>query len=137
MIIRIISWNVRGSNEKEKRKVIKAFLRPQRADVICLEETKIQEMTQNLARSLGVGRFLGWGAINARGASRGIVVLRDTRVVHLIGMEEGQFIVSCLFKNCENGSQWTFIGVYGPCSKREREGLWEELGSIQGMLGGP
>ena len=43
MIVKIISWNVRGANNKEKRKIIKAFLRSQRTDVVCLQETKIKD----------------------------------------------------------------------------------------------
>ena len=93
-----------GANDKGKRKVVKAFLRSQRVDVVCLQEIKIQEMSQSLARSLGVGRYLGWGAINARGASGGVIVLWDTKAVQLIGMEGGQFTISCLFKGCDNGA---------------------------------
>ena len=40
MLIRILSWNVRGINDKDKRKVVKAFLRLQRAVLVCLQETK-------------------------------------------------------------------------------------------------
>ena len=36
MIVKIISWNIRGANNKEKRKIIKAYLRSQKADVVCL-----------------------------------------------------------------------------------------------------
>ncbi|RVW76004.1 hypothetical protein CK203_052807 [Vitis vinifera] len=35
------------------------------------EETKIQEMSQGVIHSLGVGRFLGWGAVDARRAAGG------------------------------------------------------------------
>ena len=38
MKIKVISWNVRGVNAPEKRKVIKNFLRNYRADIICLQE---------------------------------------------------------------------------------------------------
>ena len=65
MKIKIISWNVRGVNDPDKRKVIKNFLRSYRADIVCLQETKIQEMTVNLARDLGVGRRLNWKELNA------------------------------------------------------------------------
>ena len=37
MLIRILSWNVRGINDKDKRKVVKAFLRLQGADLVCLQ----------------------------------------------------------------------------------------------------
>ena len=38
MKIKILSWNVRGANDRAKRKVIKALIRSQRADLVCLQE---------------------------------------------------------------------------------------------------
>ncbi|RVX22347.1 hypothetical protein CK203_001076 [Vitis vinifera] len=71
MKMKILSWNVRGANDSSKRKVIKTFIRNQRVDVICIQETKIQAMSDNIARSIGSGRFLEWKAVNAEGASGG------------------------------------------------------------------
>ena len=36
MKLRILSWNVRGANDGAKKKVLKAFIKMQRADVVCL-----------------------------------------------------------------------------------------------------
>ena len=36
MKIRLLSWNVRGANDKDKRKIIKSFIKSQRVDVVCL-----------------------------------------------------------------------------------------------------
>ena len=58
MKIKIISWNVRGVNDPDKRRVIKSFLRSNRVDLVCLQETKVHQMNNVTARSLGVGRFL-------------------------------------------------------------------------------
>ena len=88
------------------------------------------EMSLGVVRSLGVGRFLEWGALNARGVAGGVVVYWDNRVLELMGMEVGLFSISCRFKNCEDGFRWIFSGVYGPTMKRYREILWEELGAI-------
>ena len=41
MKVKIISWNVKGVNDPEKRKVIRNFIRAQRVDLVCLQETKI------------------------------------------------------------------------------------------------
>ena len=41
MKVKILSWNVRGVNDLEKRKVIRNFIRTQRVDLVCLLETKI------------------------------------------------------------------------------------------------
>ena len=57
MLIRILSWNVSGINDKDKRKVVKAFLRLQRVDLLCLQETKCKLMSDLVVRSLGSGRL--------------------------------------------------------------------------------
>ena len=100
MKIRILSWNVRGANERDKRNVIKLVIKSQKVDVVCLQETKIKEMNTGLVRSLGVGRHLDWRAINSRGAVGGIMVFWDNRMVELVDLEEGEFSISCRFKNC-------------------------------------
>ena len=32
---------------------------------------------------------------------------------------------------------WVFTGVYGPCSRKDKEGPWVELGAIKGLWGNP
>ena len=71
MKIKILFWNVRGVNDRNKRKIIKALIKSQRVDLVCLQETKIQDMSLGLVCSLEVGRFLGWGAECARGRLMG------------------------------------------------------------------
>ena len=58
MKIKILSWNVRELNDEEKRKLLKSVVRTQKVDLVCLLETKVQEMELQVVRSLGVGRFL-------------------------------------------------------------------------------
>ena len=58
MKLRLLIWNVRGANDSSKRKVIKAMIRSQMVDLFCLQETKIQSMSEGVVRSLGSGRFL-------------------------------------------------------------------------------
>ncbi|RVW64332.1 putative ribonuclease H protein [Vitis vinifera] len=100
-------------------------------------ETKIQEMTRGIIRSIGVGRFLDWGTVDSRGSAGDIVVFWDNRVLEMIELEKGECSISCHFKNCEDGFTWTFTGVYGPTKRRDRESLWNELGAIYGLWNGP
>ncbi|RVW14368.1 hypothetical protein CK203_097452 [Vitis vinifera] len=76
----------------------KVVIRSQKVDLFCLQETKVQVMSDEMVRSLGRG---------------------DT----LIGR----------FRNEGDGAIWVFTGVYGPFSREDREGLWEELGAIRGL----
>ncbi|RVW53859.1 hypothetical protein CK203_099665 [Vitis vinifera] len=94
-------------------------------------------MSDYIARSIGSGRFIEWKAVNAEGASGGILVCWDKRALEVLDWEEGQFTLSCRFRNIENGVSWIFTGVYGPFSKMEREALWDELGAIRGLWEDP
>ena len=100
MKIKILSWNVQGVNDRNKRSSIKALIRSHKVDLVCLQETK---MSLGVVRSLGVGRFLDWGVLNVRGAAGVVLVFWDKRVLELEGMEVGLFSISCRFKNCEDG----------------------------------
>ena len=46
--IRILSWNGQGANDKEKGKVIRALLKLQKVDLVCLREKKIQEISNGM-----------------------------------------------------------------------------------------
>ena len=61
MKLKLLSWNVRGANDNNKRKVIKALIRDQKANLVCLQDTKIQEMSIGVVRSLGVAGF--WSGV--------------------------------------------------------------------------
>ena len=137
MKIRILSWNVRGANDRDKRKVIKLVIKSQRVDVVCVQETKIKEMNMGLVRSLGVGRHLDWKIDNSRGVTRGILVFWDNIMIELVDLEEGDFLISCQFKNCVDGLVWVFTGVYVTVCSRDREDLWEKLGLVKGLWSDP
>ncbi|RVW22653.1 Transposon TX1 uncharacterized 149 kDa protein [Vitis vinifera] len=94
-------------------------------------------MTERVVRSLGSGRFLEWKALNACGSAGGMLICWDKRVLELLEWEVGQFSLSCRFRTLENGVIWAFTGVYGPFTRLEREGLWEEVGAIRGIWEGP
>ena len=112
MKIKILSWNVRGVNNPDKRRVIKSFLRSNRVDLVCLQETKVQQMNNVMARGLGVDRFLNWRALNAEGSAGGILLLWDKRRISKVDSVAGSFLVSCLFRMAADGFQWVFRGVW-------------------------
>ena len=88
-------------------------------------------MSKSLVRSLGVERFLEWGAAS------GIVVFWDNMVLELVDLENEVFSISYHFKNCEDGFIWTFTRVYGPTLRKDSECFWDELGAIKGLWNGP
>ena len=114
---------MRGANDSSKKKIIKSFIRNQRVDLLCIQETKIQPMSKGIVKSLGSGRFLDWRALDAEGSAGGILICWDKRSLDILDWEEGHFTLSCRFRNVENGVVWVFTRVYGPFTKVERNGL--------------
>ena len=72
-------------------------------DLVCLQETKFQEMSEADARSLGVGRLAEWRVVEAEGTAGGILVFWDKRKLEVMEVEIGHFSVTCIFKNTEDG----------------------------------
>ena len=121
MKLKFFSWNVRGANNPDKRNIIRNFIRSQRLDLVCLQETKIQEISTADARSFGVSRLAEWKVVEAEGTAGGILVFWDKRKVEMVEFELGHFSVTCMFRNVEDGFQWAFTGVYGPVERSKRE----------------
>ncbi|RVX06271.1 LINE-1 retrotransposable element ORF2 protein [Vitis vinifera] len=61
----------------------------QKVDLFCIQETKIQLMSESVVRSLGSGRFLEWKALNACGSAGGMLICWDKRVLELLEWEGG------------------------------------------------
>ena len=74
MKLKILCWNVRGANDSSRRKLIKAVVRSQKVDLLCIQETKIKSMSEGVVRSIGVGRFLDWRTLDASGSAGGILI---------------------------------------------------------------
>ncbi|RVX20331.1 putative ribonuclease H protein [Vitis vinifera] len=101
------------------------------------QETKIQPTSEGVVRSLGSGRFLDWRALDADGAAGGLLICWDKRSLEVVDWEEGQYSLSCRFKNVEDGAVWGVYGSLWPIHQEEREGLWEELGAVRGIWDEP
>ena len=65
------------------------------------------------------------------GASGGVLLMRDNRVVDKVEEAVGHFSVSCKFKNVVDHFVWAFTSVYGPNSDRDRSFSWEELAGLR------
>ena len=89
MRIKILCWNVRGLNDIEKRKLIKGVVRNQKSDLVCLMETQVKDMSLQMVNSVGVGRFLNWALVDARGAAEGLLLFWDNSLGEVRGGKRG------------------------------------------------
>jgi exonuclease III len=130
---KIISWNVRGMNELEKRTKIRGLLREWKADIVCLQETKLELITREMVYSVWGCAYVDWLYLGSRGASGGILLMWDRRVVEKVEEYVGRYVVACAFRSVSDNVEWGFAGVYGPNDDCDRRGLWDELAGLRNI----
>ena len=92
-----------------------------RADIICLQQTKLEWVTRGLVRSIWSYPYIDWSYLGSKGASGGILLMWDQRVVEKIEEAVGHFSVSCRFKNVSDQFEWAFKSTYGPNLNRKHQ----------------
>ena len=62
MNLKIFCWNVQGLNALDKRMAVKSFIKGVLADIICLQENKVEVSDRGFVRDiLGGGALCGLG----------------------------------------------------------------------------
>ncbi|KAL4618313.1 hypothetical protein ACB092_06G001100 [Castanea dentata] len=95
MNLKLLSWNVRGLNVKEKRLQIRNLLHSWKADIVCLQETKLKWITRGIVQSIWSCPYIDWLYLGSDGASGGILLMWDSQVVEKVEVVVGHFSVSC------------------------------------------
>ena len=80
-----------------------------------------------MVRSIWSCPYVDWLYLGSVGASGGILLMWDRRVVEKVEEAVGHFSVSCKFKNVGDQFEWAFTGVYGPNLNKRCRLMWEEL----------
>ena len=137
MKLKILSWNVRGINNPQKRERVSYWLRQWQSDIVCLQETKLDSLDRRLIRSIWGNSYVDWAVLDAVGTAGGILLLWDKRVVEKIDFFVGRFSVSCLWRGVCDGFTWVGTGLYGPTCDVTRQDLWAELRGIRQRWSNP
>ncbi|XP_057829385.2 uncharacterized protein LOC131040463 [Cryptomeria japonica] len=126
--MKFLTWNVRGCNAPDKRRLIKRGFDQAKPKVICIQETKLGR--EDAARVFGVRqRWFGF-FVESEGASGGLGILWNPLVVQVD-------VVSCS-KHWQmvkvNSKIMNFscflINVYGPTLAMEKCRLWEDISKL-------
>ncbi|MDO3660998.1 exodeoxyribonuclease III [Bacillus sp. C28GYM-DRY-1] len=125
--MKLISWNVNGLRAVMRKMDFLAYLKEEDADIICLQETKIQDGQVDLQPD---GYHVYWNYAVKKGYSGTAVFskLKPLRVMYGIGIEEDDQEGRVITLEFENLFVMT---VYTPNSKRGMERIdyrmqWEE-----------
>lgn len=128
--IQLCSWNVRGLGQRTKCVDVNNNLVGRSLDVVCLQETKLQEISTFKASSFlppGVNEFK---FKPSEGASGGILTAWNPRLLRLCDHSVGAFSVSTLFELPTDASRLAVSCVYAPCTDDRRAAFVDEVTSL-------
>uniref|UniRef100_A0A0V0GZQ7 Putative ovule protein n=1 Tax=Solanum chacoense TaxID=4108 RepID=A0A0V0GZQ7_SOLCH len=128
MQFKLVSWNVRGLNNRDKRRVIKNIVGDWKADIICLQETKLQGDITELVRQIWGDRWVKMACLELSGTRGGIMMLWDSRIRKGEVLETGTYTLTCKFESQLQDISCHMTGVYAPNCYVERRLVWEEIG---------
>uniref|UniRef100_A0A2N9J6S4 Reverse transcriptase domain-containing protein n=1 Tax=Fagus sylvatica TaxID=28930 RepID=A0A2N9J6S4_FAGSY len=117
-------------NDSDKRLRVRNLIRLWKADLICLQETKMGYFDRKLIKSLWGSPHVDWISLGSNGASGGILLMWDKKVLEKIDEVHGYFSLSCKFRTVASQFEWVYTWVYGPNIDRERGFFWDELSRI-------
>jgi hypothetical protein len=106
------------------------------ADIACIRETKIANVSQRTILSSRGSCFSGYAVVPAVGASGGILVAWKQHVQTTGNHRLDSNSISVQFCS-ENGTAWWLTCVYGPQGNDEKIALLQELREIRGACPGP
>ncbi|XP_070020674.1 uncharacterized protein [Nicotiana sylvestris] len=133
MKVKVLNWNIRGLNDKNKRSIVGSLVREWRADIVCLQQTKMEDIPASMLYQIWGNRWVEWAELKASGTRGGIVVMWDRRLWKCNDSHQGSFSITCFLDSLQEDFRWAFTCVYGPHTNAERKELWHELGAVRGI----
>lgn len=133
---KILIWNVRGLNSAARQDSLRTIVDASRADILCIQETKISAMSNRVLLSALGSDFSEFSAVPAVGASGGVLVAwrRHIRVSDNPRIDNHSITIQV---SQSNGQNWWLTCVYGPQGNDAKIQFLQELRDIRVACPGP
>ena len=128
---KLLNWNVRGLNDAARRDAVSELVRDTGATIVCLQETKLQQIDANIVmQTVGqcfANSFAALPAVQTRG---GILLAVNEGYFGLSDVRYSQHAITATITMRDTSTQWQITVVYGPQNDDEKVMFLQELKSI-------
>lgn len=135
--MKTFSWNVKGLELDLKRSLFRRILRKNRVDIVFIQETKREEISNRDIREIWGARSVGWQFKPPTGNSSGLLILWKTEVFEFVDTVMGDRSISVVGRLLEEDVEVMLTNVYGPNLASERDQFWEEIYGFKTRWQGP
>ena len=130
-------WNVRGLNERARRNVVKEFVLLLKPTIVCIQETKLSSICNNVAVQI-VGASFDYDFVPADGAAGGIMLAWARDCWSVDSLHRGRFSLTARFSSrAPLGQPWWISVVYGPQLDSDKIEFLDELRQFRAASLGP
>ena len=127
----ILNWNVRGLNNKARRKVVKDLVQDTKCTIVTLQETKLQSINAaDISETLGERFSKHFAYLPAQGTRGGVLVAVDDDYYSITHAEHREHTVSVYVVSTQSLVSWWLTVVYGPHGDTEKIEFMRELRDI-------
>lgn len=131
----MLDWNVRGLNQPIRRQAVRDMVASTGATIVCLQETKLEQVDDVLIRETLGNHFVGnYSFLAAEGSRGGIIVAADMRHFAFLSSSATQHTLTVLIQMLDDGEEWALTGVYGPPRRRHKQQFLQELQTLHGWV---
>ncbi|XP_020234693.1 uncharacterized protein LOC109814631 [Cajanus cajan] len=128
--MKAISFNVRGLGEKVKWRIIRKMISEEQVDILCLQETKKADISENLCKWLwgeGGEGDMGWKMTPAINKAGGLLCLWSKAKLEVTDHFQGSSYLGLEGTWKEKGIQILIVNIYAPCEPSQKRQLWGQL----------
>lgn len=135
--IKIITWNVRGLNEREKILAIRHTFFLEKPNMICLQETNLRTLNDSTRKEICGGRLNEFRTLEANQTRGDILVAWQGRKFSLVSYKANNFSLSVNLRDNTMDEEIKITSVYGPSRPLTRDLIFQELQSEEPINGTP
>lgn len=135
LFMKIVSLNIRGLGGGIKRRELKKFVKKERLDLLCIQETKMEWISQEVCNSIWDDVDFSWSYLPSIGNSGGILCLWRNSSFNFQQLFGGNHFVG-LKGRWGIDFECAMIFVYAPCDVVGKKRLWGDILASMEDIGG-
>lgn len=133
--MKIGSYNIRGLGGRAKKKEVQQIVKNQKLDLLCLQETKMENVSRCDGGALWDGDYFDWVWQQSQGAAGSLFIMWRTTIFTLQQSFQGDGFIGVRGLWGINRIEITLVNVYAPCDSGRKAQLWHNIRDLMRNMG--